>query len=116
MPGRIGFIGHTHVPAIFRALEDGAAEGVGPASWAVVPPVDVGEVSVRLEMPGRFLVNPGSVGQPRDRDPRAACAAFDTDRGLLRLARIPYDVAAAQRAIVDRGLPAFEASRLAYGM
>jgi len=73
-------------------------------------------VSVRLEKPYRFLVNPGSIGQPRDRDPRAACAAFETDEDVLFLARIPYDVPAAQQAIVGRGMPAFEASRLAYGM
>lgn len=116
MPGRIGFIGHTHVPAIFRALEDGEAERVVPASWVETPAADAGEVTVRLEGPGRFLVNPGSVGQPRDRDPRAAGAAFDTADHVLILARIPYDVRAAQRRIVDRGMPAFEASRLAYGV
>jgi diadenosine tetraphosphatase ApaH/serine/threonine PP2A family protein phosphatase len=116
MPGRIGFIGHTHVPVIFRVLEDGEAERVVPASWAEPSTANSGEVSVRLEGPGRFLVNPGSVGQPRDRDPRAACAAFDTADQILILARIPYDVPSAQRAIVARGLPAFEASRLAYGM
>ena len=116
MPSRIGFIGHTHVPAIFRAAEEGEAERAVPASWAEEPPADSEEVSVRLERPYRFLVNPGSIGQPRDRDPRAACAAFQTDDEVLVLTRIPYDVPAAQRAIVDRGMPAFEASRLAYGM
>ncbi|MGH7542297.1 MAG: metallophosphoesterase family protein [Gemmatimonadota bacterium] len=116
MPGRIGFIGHTHIPAIFWAAEDGETERAVPASWAEAPPLDSGEVSVRLERKYRFLVNPGSIGQPRDRDPRAACAAFETEDDVLVLARIPYDVAAAQRAIVDRGMPAFEASRLAYGM
>ena len=113
MPVRIGFIGHTHVPAVFRAAEAGELERAG--SWAGTPG-EPGEVSVRLEGPHRFLVNPGSVGQPRDRDPRAACAAFETDGEILVLARIPYDIAAAQRAIVERGMPAFEASRLAYGM
>lgn len=116
MPGRIGFIGHTHVPAIFRALEDGETEHVVPASWVEAAPVESAEVSVRLESAYRFLVNPGSVGQPRDRDPRAACAAFETDDEVLVLARITYDIGAAQRAIVDRGMPVFEASRLAYGM
>jgi predicted phosphodiesterase len=113
MPVRIGFIGHTHVPAIFRAAE--ASEPEHAPSWGGTPGA-AGELSVRLEGPHRFLVNPGSVGQPRDRDPRAACAAFDTDDEILVLARIPYDILAAQRTIVDRGMPAFEASRLAYGM
>ncbi len=116
MPGRFGFIGHTHVPAIFRLAAGGEVERVVPASWVEARSVESAEVSVRLEGEYRFLVNPGSVGQPRDRDPRAACAAFETADDVLILARVPYDVEAAQRAIVDRGMPAFEASRLAYGM
>ncbi|HKY59732.1 MAG TPA: metallophosphoesterase family protein [Gemmatimonadota bacterium] len=113
MPVRIGFIGHTHVPAIFRGGEAGEPERSG--AWTGEP-VGPGELSVRLEGPHRFLVNPGSVGQPRDRNPRAACATFQTDGEILVLARLPYDVAAAQQAIVARGLPAFEASRLAFGL
>ncbi|HET9581635.1 MAG TPA: metallophosphoesterase family protein [Gemmatimonadota bacterium] len=116
MPGRIGFIGHTHVPAIFRAVGEDQAEQAAPASWTQSSMRGSMEVSVRLEGPHRFLVNPGSVGQPRDRDPRAACAAFDPIAEILVLARIPYDVPAAQRAILDRRMPDFEASRLAYGM
>ena len=61
-------------------------------------------------------MNRGSGGKPRDRDPRAACAIFDTAADLLTLARIRYDIPTAQEAIVERGLPTFEASRLALGM
>ena len=63
----------------------------------------------------RYLVNPGSVGQPRDGDPRASCAVLDTDRHEVSIRRIPYDVAAAQRTIRQAGLPEFLADRLAVG-
>jgi diadenosine tetraphosphatase ApaH/serine/threonine PP2A family protein phosphatase len=65
---------------------------------------------------GRWIVNPGAVGQPRDRDPRAACAVFDAGSAVLEWARVPYDVEAAQEAIRRSGMPDFEARRLAVGM
>ena len=116
MSSDVGFIGHTHVPAIFRASREGSVERAVPARGEERGRDAVDQVSVRLEGPWRYLVNPGSVGQPRDRDPRAACAVYDTDEGVLTLARIRYDVAAAQESIAGRGLPDFEASRLALGM
>lgn len=116
MSGRVGFIGHTHIPAIFRASDDGSVERAAPARGQERGVNGLAETRVRLESPWRYLVNPGSVGQPRDRDPRAACAVFDTAADLLTLARIRYDIKAAQEAIVERGLPVFEASRLALGM
>lgn len=116
MPGSVGFIGHTHVSAIFRASSDGSVERAAPARGEERREDGLGETRVRLESSWRYLVNPGSVGQPRDRDPRAACAVFDTGASVLTLARIRYDIPAAQEAIVERGLPAFEASRLALGM
>lgn len=67
----------------------------------------------RLE--GRMLVNPGSVGQPRDHDPRAAYALLRTDTAGVTLERAAYDVAKTQRRIRARGLPSFLADRLALG-
>lgn len=61
------------------------------------------------------LINVGSVGQPRDGDPRAAFTLFDTDTGERELVRVRYDIAAAQQAIHDAGLPGFLADRLARG-
>jgi predicted phosphodiesterase len=116
MASDVGFIGHTHVPVIFRASREGNVERAVPAGASGRDEREVTEVSVRLEGPWRYLVNPGSVGQPRDRDPRAACAVFETDGALLTLARLRYDIAAAQEAISMRGLPDFEATRLALGM
>lgn len=63
----------------------------------------------------RMLVNAGSVGQPRDGDPRAAYALVDTDTHAVTLERIAYDVAETQRRIRARGLPGFLADRLAVG-
>jgi len=57
----------------------------------------------------------GSVGQPRDRDPRAAYALWDAERGRLAIRRVAYDVEAARRKIVAAGLPRFLADRLAWG-
>jgi len=63
----------------------------------------------------RYLLNPGSVGQPRDGDPRACLAVLDTEARQVAVERVPYDVVSAQRKIRDAGLPAFLADRLAIG-
>ena len=63
----------------------------------------------------RYVVNPGSVGQPRDGDPRAGYAVIDTDVKRISVHRVPYDVERAQRKIRDAGLPVFLADRLAAG-
>jgi diadenosine tetraphosphatase ApaH/serine/threonine PP2A family protein phosphatase len=104
--GRIGFYGHTHVPALWRRASDGGVERV--------PLEENGTIS--LSGSDRWLVNPGAVGQPRDGDPRAACAIFDPEAWTLRYVRLPYDLAAAQDAIARAGMPPFEAARLAHGM
>lgn len=103
---RWGFYAHTHVPDAWRKNDRGTLERV--------PLVEGGEGTDLAE--GRWIVNPGAVGQPRDRDPRAACAVFDAGRSRLEWARLPYDVEAAQEAIRRSGLPDFEARRLAVGM
>lgn len=95
--------GHTHVPAVFVTG--------GPAP-RVLRPAE-GDV-VRLE--GRCLVNPGSVGQPRDGDPRAAYAVIDTAAGTASFHRSSYRVDETQRKIRARGLPAVLADRLSYGV
>ena len=106
MEGRIGFYGHTHVPALWRRSPDGSVE--------LLPLEENGAIS--LAGNDRWLVNPGAVGQPRDGDPRAACAIFDPEGPTLRYVRLPYDLAAAQEAIARAGMPSFEAARLTHGM
>ncbi len=91
--------GHTHVPVVFRLA--GAREEVTDGT------------TVRLD--GRMLVNPGSVGQPRDGDPRAAYAVLDTDDAAVTFRRASYDVGITQQRIRSRGLPGFLADRLAIG-
>ena len=73
------------------------------------------DVTLRLEEDARHIINPGSVGQPRDGDPRAAFAIYETEGPSLTLRRIPYAVDAAQRRILGAGLPASLANRLAVG-
>ena len=63
----------------------------------------------------RYIVNVGSVGQPRDHDPRAACTIYDTETREVKLLRVSYDLETAQRKIREAGLPPFLADRLANG-
>jgi diadenosine tetraphosphatase ApaH/serine/threonine PP2A family protein phosphatase len=103
---QLSLFGHTHVAGYFWWSPTGFGSGApGPS----------GHLEVALEPEKRYLVNPGSVGQPRDGDPRAAFAVFDTDAGLLTMKRVAYDVKAAQRRIVEAGLPAALAHRLEFG-
>jgi diadenosine tetraphosphatase ApaH/serine/threonine PP2A family protein phosphatase len=96
--------GHTHLPAVFMAMATRLS--------ADVPDGAVYALSFRDSM--WYLVNPGSVGQPRDGDPRAAFAIYDTD-GTFVFRRVAYDVAEAQRRISAAGLPQSLANRLAIG-
>jgi predicted phosphodiesterase len=71
--------------------------------------------SVSLEKGEKTIFNPGAVGQPRDSDPRASCALFDPDAGVLTLLRTEYDIPAVQRLMRDHGLQEFLIQRLAAG-
>ena len=70
---------------------------------------------IELEAGRRYLINVGSVGQPRDGDPRAAYAVWDLDARRVTIERVPYDLAAAQGKILRAGLPRFLADRLPVG-
>jgi predicted phosphodiesterase len=97
--------GHTHLPVVF------ARSGRGLA--VTVPDAD--DTVVGLEPGTRYLINPGSVGQPRDGDSRAAFALLDDGARQLTMRRVVYPVERAQEAILAAGLPASLASRLAAG-
>ena len=97
------FIGHTHVPRAF-------AQGTG--EMLLFEPPDQG---VRLPREPKYLVNAGSVGQPRDGDPRAAYMIHDEERDGLWLRRVDYDIEAAAAAILAAGLPEKLAARLRTG-
>jgi diadenosine tetraphosphatase ApaH/serine/threonine PP2A family protein phosphatase len=98
--------GHTHLPVIFRRT--------GSTYDGFIPEGDA-EVDLSLEEGVRYVVNPGSVGQPRDGDPRAAFGLYESDGPTLTLVRVPYAVDAAQRRIIAAGLPTTLANRLAVG-
>jgi predicted phosphodiesterase len=103
------FFGHTHVPSLFK---------LGPGELGHDLEVQVlrgRRVVVDFEPGCRYLVNPGSVGQPRDRDPRAAYAIYDEEQHRLHLYRVNYRVAMARRRIMQAGLPVVLGDRLLYG-
>jgi predicted phosphodiesterase len=103
---QVCLFGHTHLPVVFRRT--------GTTYDGFIPEGDA-DITLHVEDDVRYIVNPGSVGQPRDGDPRAAFAIYDPDGPSLTLRRIPYAVDAAQRRILGAGLPASLANRLAVG-
>jgi predicted phosphodiesterase len=103
------FFGHSHVPCLFELAESG-----GRLSLMGVL-LRGGRVVLDLDPNRRYLINPGSVGQPRDRDPRAAYAMYDTNRHRFTLYRVPYDVDGARRRIIGAGLPTVLGDRLLHG-
>ena len=70
---------------------------------------------IEIDLDCAYLVNPGSIGQPRDGDPRAAYVLYDSDASMLTYYRVEYDVAGAQKAIRNAGLPDILADRLSVG-
>ncbi len=98
--------GHTHVPAAFQ-LQGDELQLIGPPRGE--------RFRLSLDEDGRYLVNCGSVGQPRDGDPRAAYGILDTDARTLTVFRADYDVATAQAKILAAGLPDILAQRLGMG-
>ena len=98
----IVLVGHSHVA--LAIAQDGDEVVGGPAPEGT-----------EVELVGRWLLNPGSVGQPRDGDPRAAWLLLDLGRRLAAFHRVPYSVEQTQREMRDRGLPETLASRLERG-
>jgi predicted phosphodiesterase len=99
------FFGHSHFPVVF---------GLSPDAIQTVlttPPA----FHFRLEPDVRYLVNPGSIGQPRDGNPLASFAMFDSGTRSVSIYRVPYRIERAQRKILDAGLPRPLADRLALG-
>jgi diadenosine tetraphosphatase ApaH/serine/threonine PP2A family protein phosphatase len=100
---RICLFGHTHLPAVYATAQDPVVASVDPSD------------ELKLPISGPVLLNVGSVGQPRDGDPRAAYGLLNQEQGLIRLRRVAYDVKAAQDAILKAGLPPWLAIRLERG-
>ena len=99
---RMCFVGHSHVPAVWSLGSSG-------------PDHERGDIDVGLDAGRRYIVNVGSVGEPRDHDSRAAYALWDVDARRVTVRRVPYDVATARAKIQAAGLPRFLADRLSAG-
>lgn len=98
------FLGHSHVQSIFRFNE---------ANHRVT--IERAQPNEALPLTPRLILNPGSVGQPRDRDPRAAYAIYDTEAKTWEPRRVAYNIAEVQERIRAAGLPEKHAMRLAEG-
>jgi diadenosine tetraphosphatase ApaH/serine/threonine PP2A family protein phosphatase len=102
---RLTFCGHMHVPALYHLSEIGKAGDFAPTPGTAVP----------LSEQRRWLAVPGSAGQPRDGDPAACYAMFDTAARTLAFHRVPYDHDGAAAKVRAAGLPAVLAERLIHG-
>ncbi len=105
-PERISLIGHSHVALFFTRAEGRRTYAQG---------AQAGDGALLGLESGQWLLNPGSVGQPRDGDPRAAWLELDTEQLTARFHRVGYDVEAAAEAILAAGLPSGLAERLGVG-
>ena len=103
----ICLFGHTHV-ALSARMD-------GQRRLEIEAPQGHPEFEVKIETGSKYLINPGSVGQPRDGDSRAAYAIVDLDRMVVTLYRVAYSIETAQKKILDAGLPAMLAYRLGMG-
>ena len=100
MKTQVCFCGHSHIPIYFVENEH----------------VTFGrEEIIELKENQKYLVNVGSVGQPRDNDPRACAVIYDTDKKVIKYIRKEYNISQAQKKIWEAGLPEFLGSRLEYG-
>jgi diadenosine tetraphosphatase ApaH/serine/threonine PP2A family protein phosphatase len=97
-------VGHTHIPFVFEEEEDAASEGY------------MGDGDMLKLGDKRLIINPGGVGQPRDRDPRASYAVYDSDEHSIFHYRVGYDVALTQEKMQQADLPHFLINRLVSGV
>ena len=97
-------VGHSHVALAVSLENDQLSGGLAPA-----------ETTVALDGP-RWLLNPGSVGQPRDGDPHAAWLLIEPEAGRATFRRVPYPIDQTQAEIHEHGLPPALAARLSHGI
>jgi len=98
------FVGHTHMPVIYQ-LADGDRQ----------VRLQIPEPNTQISLNPRAIINPGSIGQPRDRDARAAYAIFDPEEGAWQYNRVPYDITQVQERMQAAGLPDRHIQRLSGG-
>lgn len=102
---RITFCGHVHEPALYHSQPEGGTRHFAPSPGIAMP----------LLGSRRWLALPGSTGQPRDGNPAACCALFDTTSATLTMLRVAYDHHTAARKVVTAGMPESLAQRLVEG-
>lgn len=109
MPTQISFFGHTHFQGGFSFRDNrlGVIQ-LKPGAGATF-------AALQIEEGTRYLINPGSIGQPRDSDPRAAFVIADMTHRVVEFWRAPYDIEAVQRRMLEAGLPEPLVLRLGYG-
>jgi len=101
---QVCFLGHSHRPVIIEQAQDGTiSDCVSPTTWELKPDC-------------RTIINVGSLGQPRDGNPKPSFVIYDSNAGTIEFHRYEYDFATTQRKILDNGLPSFLADRLSVGM
>lgn len=107
----ITFCGHTHIPSGFY-------KNINPGLTFVPNSVQTLDIENPIELTGfsKYLINVGSVGQPRDGDPRASYVLFNSDNGKIIFQRVEYNIEKAQRKIISSGFPESFATRLAVGL
>jgi predicted phosphodiesterase len=105
---QVSFFGHTHIQGGFLCRGDEVLRLARPEG-------EESRKAFEIERDVLYLINPGSVGQPRDRDPRAGYLIYAPDERRVEFRRVPYDVPAAQAKIRDAGLSALLADRLEIG-
>jgi len=105
------FFGHTHIQGGF-SQQGSRYETIRPEYSSADGAV---QFAMHLQPKAKYLINPGSIGQPRDGDVRAAFAVYDSDENSVTFHRVPYDVSAAQKHIYDAKLPERLATRLGEG-
>ena len=103
LEGDLAFVGHSHRPLILAKEADGEVEVLS-------------REAVTLKEGIRYIINIGSVGQPRDHNPQAAYGVYDDVAKKYTLRRVTYDIQAAQKKIIKAGLPRFLAQRLSTGI
>lgn len=97
----VTFVGHSHVAGVFYSSR-------GSARYTAERRVSIDENS-------RYVVNVGSIGQPRDNDPRSSFAIYDDREDVVEIRRVSYDIRACQKKILEAGLPGYLANRLSEG-
>ncbi|HVR41224.1 MAG TPA: metallophosphoesterase family protein [Thermoanaerobaculia bacterium] len=102
---RVILYGHTHLPVVFSIDPHMRVRGFSVRE----------EATVKLDPNCRYLINPGSVGQPRDRNPASSFAMFDSKKMTVQFFRAEYDYRKTQTSILKAGLPSILAQRLQYG-